>query len=79
MQPQSISLSIIVPVYNNSRDLKECLSAIKAASLPNTEIIIVDDASTDDTFPTASGWLGENGETGHVIGQLWEKALKKLA
>jgi hypothetical protein len=23
--------------------------------------------------------LGENGETGHVIGQLWEKALNKLA
>jgi GT2 family glycosyltransferase len=55
MQPQPISLSVIVPVHNNSRDLKECLSAIKAASLPNTEIIVVDDASTDDTFPTASG------------------------
>jgi GT2 family glycosyltransferase len=55
MQAQPISLSIIVPVYNNSRDLKDCLSAIKAASLPNTEIIVVDDASTDDTFPTASG------------------------
>jgi len=55
MQAQPISLSIIVPVYNNSRDLKECLSAIMAASPSNTEIIVVDDASTDDTFPTASG------------------------
>ncbi|MBI2179808.1 MAG: glycosyltransferase family 2 protein, partial [Deltaproteobacteria bacterium] len=56
MQAHPISLSIIVPVYNNSRDLKECLSAIKAASPPNTEVIVVDDASTDDTFPTASRW-----------------------
>ncbi len=55
MQTRSVSLSIIVPVYNNSTDLKECLSAIKAASLPNAEIIVVDDASTDDTFQTAMG------------------------
>ena len=54
MQAHPVSLSIIVPVYNNSRDLKECLSAIKAASSPNTEIIVVDDGSTDDTFSTAS-------------------------
>jgi GT2 family glycosyltransferase/4-amino-4-deoxy-L-arabinose transferase-like glycosyltransferase len=44
-----IRLSIIVPVYNNPQDLRECLSALIALSCPGSEIIVVDDASTDDT------------------------------
>jgi GT2 family glycosyltransferase len=42
-------LSIIVPVYNNAPDLRACLSALMASSCPDSEIIVVDDASTDDT------------------------------
>jgi GT2 family glycosyltransferase len=42
-------MSIIIPVYNNPRDLRECLLALRSASCPGTEIIVVDDASTDDT------------------------------
>jgi len=53
MQANPIDISIIVPVYNNPKDIKECLLAIRASSFPNTEIIVVDDASTDDTFRTA--------------------------
>ena len=48
MSAQPISISIVVPVYNNSQDLRECLSAIIRSSVPNTEILVVDDASTDD-------------------------------
>ena len=42
-------ISIIVPVYNNPNDLEECLSALLALSWPNSEIIVVDDGSEDDT------------------------------
>jgi len=42
-------ISIIVPVYNNPKDLLECLSALIASSCAGSEIIVVDDASTDDT------------------------------
>jgi GT2 family glycosyltransferase len=42
-------ISIIVPVYNGSNALPECLAALKASACPDTEIIVVDDASTDDT------------------------------
>jgi len=41
-------ISIIVPAYNNPTDLLECLSALKASFLPDSEIIVVDDASTED-------------------------------
>jgi GT2 family glycosyltransferase len=50
-------ISIIVPVYNNSRDLRECLSVLIASSRPDAEIIVVDDASTDDT-PTVAAQMG---------------------
>jgi len=41
--------SIIVPVYNGANFLGECLKALKAASGVEAEIIVVDDASTDNT------------------------------
>jgi GT2 family glycosyltransferase len=47
-------LSIIVPVYNNSQDLRECLSVLIGSSCPGSEIIVVDDASTDDTASVAA-------------------------
>ena len=47
-------ISIIVPVYNNTRDLQECLSALVVPSDPRVEIIVVDDASTDDTPAVAA-------------------------
>jgi glycosyltransferase involved in cell wall biosynthesis len=50
----AIRLSIIVPVYNNPQDLRECLSALIASSNPASEIIVVDDASTDDTASVAT-------------------------
>ncbi|MGH8068031.1 MAG: glycosyltransferase family 2 protein [Candidatus Entotheonellia bacterium] len=42
-------ISIIVPAYNNSRELVECLTALIASADQWSEIIVVDDASTDDT------------------------------
>lgn len=42
-------ISIIVPVFNNPRDLAECLAGLSASPCPGAELIVVDDASTDDT------------------------------
>lgn len=51
-------ISVIIPVYNNTRDLPECLSAVKAsAKNSDTEIIVVDDASTDET-PSVAASIG---------------------
>jgi glycosyltransferase involved in cell wall biosynthesis len=50
-------LSVIIPVYNNPQDLRECLSALIASSCPGSEIIVVDDASTDDT-PSVAAQMG---------------------
>ena len=37
-----------MPAYNNRAQLDECLHALTTSSYPDAEIIVVDDASTDD-------------------------------
>jgi glycosyltransferase involved in cell wall biosynthesis len=50
-------ISVIVPVYNDPQNLRECLSALMASSHLDSEIIVVDDASTDDT-PSVAVQMG---------------------
>jgi glycosyltransferase involved in cell wall biosynthesis len=44
-----VRTSIIVPVYNEARGIRALLGAVRATSLRDYEIIVVDDASTDGT------------------------------
>ncbi len=42
-------ISVIVPVYNIAQYLPECVDSILGQTYPNTEIILVDDGSTDES------------------------------
>ena len=42
-------VSIIVPTYNSSRTLADCLQSINAQTYQYIELIVVDNHSTDDT------------------------------
>ena len=42
-------ISVILPVYNMARYLKECLDSVCCQSLSDIELICVDDGSTDDS------------------------------
>ena len=42
-------ISVIIPVYNENKIIKECLNALLPQLLENDEIIIVDNNSTDNT------------------------------
>ena len=44
-----MKFSIIIPAHNEARFLPVCLQSLVDQSLPATEIIVVDDHSTDDT------------------------------
>jgi GT2 family glycosyltransferase len=42
-------LSVVIPTHNGAETLAACLTALSASSLVPDEIIVVDDASTDDS------------------------------
>lgn len=61
-------ISIIIPVYNRERHLKECVNSILLSVEENVEIIIVDDGSTDRT-PEICQELEKNNKAVKVVHQ----------
>lgn len=51
------SISIIIPVYNSSHTLKECLDSIFSSTYRNFEIIIVNDCSADNSVLIAKKYI----------------------
>jgi glycosyltransferase involved in cell wall biosynthesis len=52
-------VSVIVPVYNGSKFLNQCLAGIYSSDYPSFEVIVVDDGSTDGSADISR----ENGAT----------------
>ncbi|MEE8452805.1 MAG: glycosyltransferase family 2 protein [Thermoguttaceae bacterium] len=57
--PDGFLLSVVIPVYNEERTLRECVCRVRAVPLPK-EIIIVDDASTDGTRDVLAEMEGDD-------------------
>ncbi len=49
MKTDELSVSIIVPCYNEERNIRKCIESILACAYERIEIIGVDDCSTDNT------------------------------
>ena len=48
-----MKISIVIPVYNASLTLKECLDVIYDSSFKDFEVIVVSDNSTDNSVQIA--------------------------
>jgi len=48
-----VEISIIIPVYNEAESLKKLLGQLRAIGLPDSEIIVVDDGSSDGSAEVA--------------------------
>ncbi len=48
-------ITVVIPVYNGSKFLDQCLDAIFTSSYRSFEVIVVDDCSTDDSAEISSG------------------------
>jgi glycosyltransferase involved in cell wall biosynthesis len=44
-----VKVSIIIPCFNERQTIEQIVTAVRAAPIPNVEVIIVDDCSTDGT------------------------------
>lgn len=52
-------VSILVPSYNGAAFLREALDSLVAQTYPNVEIILLDDASSDETPGIAADYAGK--------------------
>jgi len=53
-------ISVCVPTYNYARYLPEAIGSVLGQSLPDFELLIIDDASTDDTRRVVEGSAGKD-------------------
>jgi glycosyltransferase involved in cell wall biosynthesis len=53
---QGLPLSIIIPSYCGARRLPQVLKAVMEQVVPDDEVIVVDDASSDNTIEIAQKW-----------------------
>ncbi|PYG26327.1 glycosyltransferase [Pelagimonas varians] len=49
----SVSISVIVPVYNVTGHIAACLHSLRSQTFENFEVIVIDDGSTDDSAAIA--------------------------
>lgn len=57
---KSALVSVIIPVYNVSSYLAKCLDSIEEQTYSNTQVIIVNDGSTDNSMEICSQYAGKN-------------------
>ena len=50
-----MTITVVIPARNASREIEACLAALDASTRRPDEVVVVDDASTDDTAVRARG------------------------
>jgi glycosyltransferase involved in cell wall biosynthesis len=60
-------VTVIVPNYNYARHIVARLQSIVSQTIPIFEIIILDDASTDDSVDVIASWLEQNNVEANLI------------
>lgn len=53
---KALTLSLVIPAYNESVHLRGCLDAVASQTVPPDEVIVVDNNSTDDTAKIAKSY-----------------------
>ncbi|MFC6082686.1 glycosyltransferase family 2 protein [Sphaerisporangium aureirubrum] len=51
---QELTVSVVIPCYNAARTIGSCLAAVLAQTYPIREVIVVDDAGTDESGAIAA-------------------------
>ena len=54
-------ISVIIPVHNSSATLDRCLESVCGNTYENLEIILVENASSDNSLALCNGWADKDG------------------
>lgn len=54
MANSRVDYAVVIPAWNAAETIAETLRSVAAQSMPATEIVVVDDGSTDDTLAVAT-------------------------
>ena len=65
----NIKLSIIIPVYNAEKHLRQCIDSVLRQSFRNLELILVDDGSVDSSLSICNRYIGSSDIPVRVIHQ----------
>lgn len=55
-QPPAPLISVLMPAYNHARFVRAAVGSVLQQTWPHWELIIIDDASSDDTWPLLQEW-----------------------
>ena len=66
MSDQVAKVSIIIPSYNHAAWIEEALMSVFAQTLRDWELIIIDDASDDDSYELVSDYLYDRTHAGDI-------------
>src|SRR5262245_35900410 len=69
-------LSVVIPNYNHGAYLPRCLNALLRQSMPPFEIIVVDDASTDNSLEVLDQFTREHSQLRVLRNEKNQGALK---
>ena len=75
-------LSVVIPVYNTEKYLRECLDSVVSQSYRNLQILIVDDGSTDNSRAICDEYMAKDGritvirQDNYIIGHARNVGLK---
>jgi glycosyltransferase involved in cell wall biosynthesis len=50
-------VTVIIPVYDYANYLTEALESVRAQTLADVDLVVVDDCSTDDSLSVAAAWI----------------------
>lgn len=67
MSPPRPTVAVVVTVHNGAAHLREQLASIAAQDDHADEVVIADDASSDDSLPIASAFASDNGPHWRVL------------
>ena len=64
---KSINVSIVIPVYKVSAYIADCLRSVCEQTYPHIEVILVNDATPDDSMEQAAPWIQQMQERGYAV------------